>query len=128
MQKETKKEINNDEPKKKKKTNGKQKGKRGELELSHIFQKHGYNTRRSVQYNGKAENAKCDIIGLDGFHVECKRVEKLNVSNAMKQALRDRENGDIPIVCHRKSNEKWLVTIQLEDFLSILEKYYNDKN
>lgn len=105
----------------KKITNGKQKGKRGELELSKIFREHGYNARRSVQYNGKAENAKCDVVGVDGFHIECKRVERINVSKAMEQALRDKEGDDIPIVCHRKSKENWLVTMQLDDFFKILK-------
>lgn len=103
--------------------NSRQKGKRGELELAHYLKDHGYkNARRSVQYNGKAENAKCDVLGLDGYHVECKRVEKLNLEKASEQAERDAENGDIPIVVHKKNRKPWYVTIRLDNFLDIISK------
>lgn len=106
--------------------NSKRKGKVGELELAHYLQDHGYKgARRSVQYNGKAENAKCDVLGMNGFHVECKRVEKLNLERACEQAQRDAENNDIPIVIHRKNRKPWYVTIKLDDFLNILEEQRN---
>ena len=50
--------------------NSKQKGKSGELELARKLREYGYNARRSVQYNGKAEEGQPDVIGLPGIHVE----------------------------------------------------------
>ncbi len=32
-----------------------------------------------------------DLSGLPGVHIECKRVERLNISQAMAQAVRDAE-------------------------------------
>ena len=59
--------------------NSKRKGKSGELELAAKLKGHGYDVRRSVQYNGKAEDGQADLLGLPGIHIECKRVENLNL-------------------------------------------------
>jgi Holliday junction resolvase len=32
-----------------------------------------------------------DVIGLKGIHIECKRVQKLNIENAMEQARAEAE-------------------------------------
>ena len=64
-----------------------EKGKRGERELAGVFREYGYDARRGQQYCGAAGNA--DVIGLPGIHVECKRVEKLNLLDAVAQAVHD---------------------------------------
>ena len=104
--------------------NSKQKGARGERELSKKLQEFGYITRRSVQYNGKAEEGQADLIGLDGIHVEVKRVERLNIYNAIEQAKRDSKNSDnLPAVFHRKNDCEWLVTMRLEDWIELYTDY-----
>ena len=70
--------------------NGKQKGKRGELELAEILRGYGYDARRGQQYCGASGDA--DVIGLPGIHIECKRVEALNIEKAMEQARHDADN------------------------------------
>ena len=107
-------------------TNGKRKGKEGELELAHKLEEYGYNTRRSVQYNGK--DGQADVIGLPHIHVEIKRVEKLNIYDAITQAIRDAKNGNLPAVFHRKNRCNWLVTIELDDFMKIYKAYEEGGN
>lgn len=98
--------------------NSRQKGKRGELELAKVLREHGYETRRGQQYSGTETSA--DVVGLPGIHIECKRVENLNVYNALTRAIRDTgESGDLPAVFHRKNNQPWLVTMRLDDWLKI---------
>lgn len=99
--------------------NSKQKGKRGELELANKLKEYGYNCRRTAQYNGKELGSKADVIGLDGIHIECKWVEKLNVTEAMKQAVRDCKGDELPTVFHKKSREPWLVTMRLTDWIEL---------
>jgi Holliday junction resolvase len=101
--------------------NSKQKGKTGELELARKLKEYGYDTRRSVQYNGK--DGQADVIGLPSIHIECKRVERLNLYDAMDQAKRDAKNGDRPAVFHRKSRSNWLVTMELDAFMEIYKEY-----
>ena len=68
--------------------NSRQKGARGERELSRKLKEYGYDCRRGQQYCGA--NGDADVIGLPGIHIECKRVERLNIDDAMLQAIRDR--------------------------------------
>lgn len=99
--------------------NSKQKGARAERNLANELTRYGYKSRRTVQYCGKAEEGQADLIGLDGIHVECKAVEKLNVSKAMEQAVNDSKEGEMPTVFHKKNREGWLVTMRLEDWIKI---------
>lgn len=103
--------------------NSKQKGARGERAIAKILREHGYdNARRTAQYCGKTEESS-DVVGLPGFHVEVKCVEHLNIYNAIEQAKRD--NGDsknIPVVFHKKNNKQWLCTLDLEEFLKIIQE------
>ena len=104
--------------------NGKQKGKKGEIELSHKLNEYGFNTRRSVQYNGKAEGGQADLLGLPGIHIEAKRVEKLNLYDAMAQAIHDAKDGELPTVFHRKNYSEWLVTMRLPDWMELYKEYF----
>ena len=101
--------------------NSKKKGSRNELNLANILKAHGYNTRRTAQYNGKELDSKADIVGLDGIHVECKAVERLNIHDAIAQAIRDNKSDDLPAVFHKKNRQPWLVTMTLEDWLKLYE-------
>ena len=103
--------------------NSKRKGAAGERELAHKLNEYGFDTRRSVQYNGKADDGKADLVNLPGIHIECKRVERLNVSEAMTQAINDAKNGELPTVFHRKNREGWLVTMRLENWMELYKEY-----
>ena len=103
--------------------NSKQKGKRGELEFCQELKKYGYECRRSVQYNGKADEGNADIVGLPHIHAEIKRVEQLNLYNAMDQAKRDAKNDDYPTVFHRKNRCGWLVTMELDSFMDLYKAF-----
>ena len=100
--------------------NSRQKGKRGELELSHKLQEYGYNTRRGQQYCGS--NGDADVVGLPGIYIECKRVENLNIYKAIEQASNDAKENEMPTVFHRKDRKDWLVTMRLEDWIKLYEQ------
>ena len=95
--------------------NSREKGCKGERELTKILRDYGYTARRGQQYSGA--NGDADVVGIPGVHIECKRVEKLNIHDAMQQAMRDARDGEIPVVMHRKNRTEWLVTMRLEDWL-----------
>ncbi|WP_222704822.1 hypothetical protein [Anaerosalibacter massiliensis] len=106
------------------KINSRQKGAAGEREFANICKKHGFDkARRGQQYNGIEGQ---DVVGLDGIHVEVKRVERLNISNAMKQAIRDSKEEEIPIVAHRKNRESWKVTMGLEDWFKLYKAWLRE--
>lgn len=100
--------------------NSREKGKRGERELAGHLRAYGYDCRRGQQYCGA--NGDADVVGLPGIHIECKRVERLDLYGAVEQAHRDA--GDkIPAVMHRKNNSPWLVTMTLEDWIKIYREW-----
>lgn len=105
-------------------TNSKAKGKRGELELVRKLKEYGYSVRRSVQYNGKAEDGQPDLVGLPGIHVECKRTEKLSLYDAVNQAKRDSEGTQqSPVVFHKRNNCEWLAIMPIDVFMQIYNEY-----
>lgn len=99
-----------------------EKGKRGEREVAQRFKDAGFpDARRAVQYNGRPGTA-ADVVGVP-LHVEVKRVEREAVRKWVAQAIRDAAaggKGKIPVVVHRKSGDEWLVSLRLNDFLTIL--------
>lgn len=103
------------------KINSKQKGKRGELEAAHFFQKYGFDARRSQQFAGM--NGDADVVGVPFLHLEIKRTEKLNLDKAMEQSKRDAREGEIPTVVHRKDRQDWRITLTLEDFMPFFMAY-----
>jgi Holliday junction resolvase len=96
--------------------NSKQKGARGERELSSKLKEYGYDTRRGQQYCGA--NGEADVVGLEGIHIECKRVEKLNIHDAVSHAKADAK-GELPAAFHRKDRCEWLVTMTLDDWMKL---------
>lgn len=105
--------------------NSRNKGKVGERELAHILSNYGFETRRGQQYCGA--NGDADVVGLPHIHIECKRVENLNIDRAMEQAMSDCKEDEIPVVMHRKNHKPWKVTMNLEDFMSLYEAYLESK-
>lgn len=97
--------------------NGKQKGKRGELEFSHWLKDRGIEARRGQQFCGTPDSP--DVISSLPVHWEIKRVEKINIDKAMDQSIREC-GGVTPVVAHRRNNKEWLVTLRAEDFLRML--------
>lgn len=99
------------------------KGKRGEREWAAFCREQGYDCRRTAQYCGKTGDA-ADVVGLPGIHQEVKRVERLNIEEAVLQAARDAfKGGGIPVVAHRKNNAEWLVTMRAEDWFKLYREW-----
>lgn len=94
------------------------KGRSGELELVRVLNEYGIQAEPGdpVSY-GRTP----DVVGVPGIHPEVKRVESLNVTKAMMQAIRDSQKfGDgAPVVFHRKNRTQWLVTMTLNDWIQL---------
>lgn len=104
--------------------NSKKKGARGERLFRDVCKAHGFtDARRGAQYCGASGDA--DVIGLPCIHVEVKFVEKLNLRNAMDQSIRDKREGEIPIVAHKTSRKPWLITMLADDWFT-LYKFWNE--
>ena len=106
--------------------NSREKGKRGELELAKRLREYGYEARRGEQFAGA--NGDPDVVtNMPHLHIECKRVERLNLYDAMAQSHFDARDGEIPVVMHRKNHCEWLVTMSLDDFIKLYREYSEEK-
>ena len=96
------------------------KGRGGELELCRILNAAGLpvSPGEPVSFGDTP-----DIVGLPGVHIECKRVEHLNLRAAMMQAERDADSfhDGAPAVFHRANQHPWMVTMLLEDWLRMYQ-------
>lgn len=106
--------------------NSKAKGARFERALARKLREYGYGeARRTAQYCGNTGDAS-DVVGLPYLHIEAKHVERLNIYEAMSQAKRDAKAGGgstLPAVFHKKNNHNILVTMELDDFMTIYREF-----
>lgn len=95
------------------------KGRRGEIELAHFLQAHGYPEAAP----GAALNygTQPDITGIPGLHIECKRHERLEIAKWYQQAQADAERmkDGRPAVIYRRNRQQWMITLALEDFIDL---------
>lgn len=105
-----------------KKINSKHKGKYGELEWVEWLKSHGFTeARRGRQFKGTPDSP--DVVGgIPGTHCEVKRVERLNIKAAMKKAVNDAGEEQIPYVAHRVNRGAWMVTVLAEDMQRFARK------
>ena len=101
--------------------NSRQKGARFERLLASKLREHGYDCRRGQQYCGA--NGDADGVGLPGIQIEAKAVERMSLYDWMAQAKHDARDGELPAVFHKKNNAKILVTMELDDFMTIYREY-----
>lgn len=104
------------------------KGAVGERELAKFLNEMlGINSIRGRQFCGSAGNpdvvlqkeAHGERLDIPGLHVECKRVERLNLYDALKQSESDAREGEIPVVCHRRNNDRWIISFRLDRLMDV---------
>lgn len=104
--------------------NSKQKGARGDTKPTNVLKEYGFKTRRGQQYCGA--NGDADVVGLDYIHIECKRDERLNIYDAIEQAIRDATEYECPAVFHRKNHKPWLVTMTLDQWVLLYAMFKHE--
>ena len=103
--------------------NVKRKGTAGENELAELLRRAGIRAYRNDQIfrGGKGNpDVSAEVFGFP-LHIEVKRVERLNVPEAVNQAIRDAKPGTLPIVAHRRNREQWLITAPLAAILEVIQ-------
>jgi len=101
--------------------NSRQKGAAGERELADQFHQMGFTAKRSQQHCGINSDSDVEVEELPGLLIECKRVQNLNLHAAMRHAQFDAlKKGKTPIICHRKNNTDWLVTVRLNELVPLV--------
>ena len=106
------------------------KGSRFELELSKYFTEklnitvaRSYFTRDPLQNQGEGAS---DLIGLPSLALEAKRVEKLSFPEAMKQAKKNVQDGEMPVVVNRRNRQatgESYVLMELDHFIELYRAF-----
>lgn len=97
------------------------KGADGERELAALLREYGYQVERG---GSQTFGSVPDLVGLPGIHIEVKRVERLNLAEAMQQSERDAERfrDGSPAVFHRRNRGEWLVTMPFSEWIKLYRK------
>lgn len=97
------------------------KGADGERELAALLRAEGYEIDRG---GTTSFGTVPDLSGLPGVHIEVKRREKLNIWEAMQQAVADaaRFKDGAPALFHRRNRMPWLVTMLFTDWIRLYKE------
>lgn len=98
------------------------KGASGEREVMAILREHGYPVERG---GTQSYGQRPDLYGLDGVHLEIKRSERAQIWDWMAQSQKDAQKfGDgVPSVIFRRSRSKWMICMELLDWLEIYRRH-----
>ena len=103
--------------------NSRAKGQRGEREwikyLLTFFPSLEGKLKRGLQSRGGGKEVP-DVEDFPVYHWEVKRVEKLNIWNAQKQAVADAEEGKIPALAYRRNHGDWWVSLPADEALRLM--------
>jgi hypothetical protein len=102
--------------------NSRRKGKIGEREFASLLREHGFDARRGQQFSGSPESPDVVSEALAWLHVEVKRVQNLNLSDACAQAEGD-AGGRPWVVAHRRNHAPWLITMRAELFFELVREF-----
>lgn len=98
-----------------------QKGKRGERECAaELGALLGVECRRGVQFQGGPDSPDVVLKGVP-LHVECKRVETLNLYAAIQQACDDAPASATPVVWHRRNGKQSVMIIETSRIVAFAE-------
>lgn len=104
----------------------KQKGDRYERDLAEYFNEQcGISSHRTPLSGGGRKEALADLIGTPGIAIEAKRVEKINLTEFMQQAVRNCGN-DLPVVITRRnkqSMENSYVFMRLHEWMALYRAF-----
>lgn len=92
------------------------KGKRGERQVVHLFKEHGFEARRGDSQSRGAREA--DVEDVPMLWIEVK-IGKPRIRQAIEQAERDTD-GRIPVVFWKDDRKDWRVDVDASTFLRML--------
>lgn len=93
------------------------KGARGELAVIAMAKAHGFTAVRSRSGGGQDLG---DVVGIPGFAVESKWVERESVRQWFEQAAAHC-GKEIPVVAHKRNHSPWLATLELDQLLALIK-------
>lgn len=100
----------------------KDKGARYERYIAKRIREYGYEAERGCQHAGGKDSPDVKT-NMRGLHLELKKVEKLNIWNALAQSKRDAGEDEIPAVVFSRNREDDYVAVSFDDFMRMFRAY-----
>lgn len=105
--------------------NSRDKGRRGEVELCKLLAPHWPEATRNLDQFG---TRKQDVLHVADLHIQCKRVERLNIWEALDQTVLEAAPGDLPVLAFRRnwsrctlpSRSTWFGALELDELIALL--------
>ena len=102
-----------------------EKGVRGEREVVAILRRWGFACDRSPNSGGLFIPG--DVVGVEGYHIEVKRQERLRLPEWLEQARSEAPPNTLPVVVWRRSRDEWYAALPLADLLYLIQRPTVDK-
>jgi hypothetical protein len=99
----------------------KRKGKVGESEVSHRFIEAGFNSRRTVQFCGRAGDSDIVVDELSDFFFEVKRQNTIRLHEWWEQVTSDCKERT-PVLIFRRDRDDWKVCMSLTDWINLVKE------
>lgn len=104
-----------------------EKGKRWERAVANIFRLAfpGREVKRNIQsrYGAAGEGADVEVADLP-IHIEAKCGKKPNPRAALKQAIDEAKEGDMPVAIIKDDYDEPFVTMRLKDFVALAKEMW----
>lgn len=105
--------------------NSRAKGKAGENELCHILRPLYPDICRNLDQFGPL---KMDHLNTPGVHLQSKRVERINIWDALDQTITESAPTDLPVLAFRRnwnrsslpSRSSWFGALELDELVALL--------
>ena len=98
-----------------------EKGKAGEREVAALLRKYGFEARRGQQFAGGSDSP--DVVhSMDGWYIEVKRREAINLYAVLEQAGEEAGEDEAPVIFFRRNRQRWVVIMDAEDFLETVSR------
>ena len=106
------------------------KGAAFEREIADALRRIWPDARRNLSQTRSAKQEGGDVLGVSPYHVECKR-GVATIQSAMRQACADSQSataadGNVPVVVSRQDRGQTLVTMLLDDWLTLVRQSLSD--
>jgi hypothetical protein len=102
--------------------NSKRKGAVGERQWRDKLREQGFDARRGQQFCGSADSPDVVCDAMPKLHFEVKYTERLQIYDAISQAIHDAGDNKMPVVVHRKKNCEFLVLMRADDWFKIVKE------
>jgi Holliday junction resolvase len=100
----------------------KRKGSGGELEVAAILRDAGFPNASRTPYSGADSRWAGDVMGVDGWTIEIKRTERLDLYGSLRQVYAAARGGNQPALAFRRNASPWHVVVPLEEWARLVHE------